>query len=694
MFTPMFDEIKDQLLFGDLDRLDVNLLDATPSDFDYALEQLLPAAEAEYTTWVTQNHDGKSYREIFENNFKQSAQLFHVWHLLGVRVDCTDNLPPEDDALHFSQVQDKHQTALSLFSTMMGTDKRSFDIYVNFTKSAAYSFCSDEQKEYLDKSIKNYQSSGVDLSDDEKRRLGEINSELSSLSNQFRSNVGAARNKQRVTYAAHELKGVPERALSNMLQPNGKYVATIENGGIWDVLGYADDKNARRKAYAVTRKYTPTKEPYDNITIVKQIMKLRFELAKMLGFDTPASMFLETRMASSADEVIDFLDNISTKCLKKARKEEKILSKYGKILLGGRVGRADLSYVSTMFEQDTFNVDYEAIREYFPIDSVFSGLFKLIRRLYGIDIERVTEHVCAKWHEDVVVYSVKEQGNVIGYIFVDCFARADKRSGAWMDNLVTNGTADDDTQILPIASLVCNFTKGTNDIMPTLGLGDVSTLFHEMGHCLHHIFGKGTVWGLSGINGVEWDAVELPSQMMEYFCDDYGVLRELSHKVTEPVGEQLPREIFNALQKSKTFGVADMCIRQNRQAKIDMMLHKLNVDDPHVLEIALRKEFSTSTRRIDKKYSLLASFSHIFAGGYAAGYYSYKWADVLSADAYATFEQASSDDKLLQEVATRFRESILSTGGYGKMSDKYRKFRGQDPDINNMLFYMGIVGER
>ena len=693
MFTPSQEQIKDQLLFGDLDQLNVNLLEATPEDFDCALCQLLPEAQAEYELWVTADHTDKPYTDIFENCCPKAEQLFHVWHLLGVRVDCTDNLPPNDDCLHFSQVQDNHQTALSLFSTALSTDKRGFNIYERFAESPAFGACTAEQQEYIIKTIKNFQSSGVHLSEELKTRLGEINSELSALSNQFRVNVGATRNKQRVTFKSDELTGVPDRVMANMLLPNGKYLASIENGGIWDVLAYAENKTTRRKAHNITRKHTPTKEPHDNTSIVKRIMELRFESAKLLGFDTPADMYLETRMASTPKEVIDFLDDISCKCIKTARKEDKILSKYGKMLLGGRINRADWSYVSTMFEQSTFDVDYEAIREYFPIDTVFSGLFKLIKRLYGIDFERVTDHVPAKWHEDVVVYAAKENDSILGYIFADCFARPEKRNGAWMDNLVTNGTTQAGQKILPIASLTCNFTKGASvDTPPTLSLGEVNTLFHEMGHCLHHLFGTGDVWALSGINGVEWDAVELPSQMMEYFCEQYDVLCDLSSKVVDPVGEKFPRHMFDALQKSKLFGVADVCVRQNKQAKIDMMLHITNTEDPHALELQIRKEFSISPRKIDEKYSLLSSFSHIFAGGYSAGYYSYKWAEVLAADAFAAFEEAYYDDgNALMDIASEFRRHVLSSGGSGNMADKYRAFRGKDPDIDHMLRYMGIL---
>ena len=449
-------------------------------------------------------------------------------------------------------------------------------------------------------------------------------------------------------------------------------------------MRHADKPKLREQMYRawVTRGSDQGENPeWDNSALIETIMALRHEAAQLVGFDSYADYSLATKMASSSDEVIDFLRELAARSRPSAEKELSQLSEFAQQALAPW----DTSYWLEKYKQKKYSISNEELRSYFPAQTAVDGLFALAERLYGIRLE--AQHDVSSWHADVRYYNVQdENGAVIGGFYTDLHARTGKRTGAWVDECVSRKNLDGHTT-LPVGYLVCNFPPFDELGRSLLTHDDVVTLFHEFGHMLHHLLTRIDYPSISGINGVAWDAVELPSQFMENFAWNFDVLEKCSGHIE--TGAPLERQLFDKLDKSRNAGAALAMMRQLEFALFDFRLHAEY--DPQsgsrVLQIHKQVRDEVTLLEHPDFNRMSHSFSHIFAGGYAAGYYSYKWAEVLAADAFAAFEEAGVFD---QETAHRFRTEILEVGGSRDIMQAYVAFRGRKPTIDALLLQSGI----
>jgi oligopeptidase A len=452
------------------------------------------------------------------------------------------------------------------------------------------------------------------------------------------------------------------------------------------VMTSAESDALRRDIYEawVTRasELGPSAGRYDNTPIIEEILPLRHELAELLGYANYADYALATRMAKSSKQVLGFLDDLARRCRPAARREFSDLQEFA----GRELEAWDLAYFSERLQESRFKVSQEALRPYFPLPKVLEGLFAVTERLYGI---RVRERPgVSVWHPSVRYYDLTDsQGHIVAGFYLDPYSRLEKRSGAWMDECVVAKSLPSGTTV-PVAQLVCNFTAPLGAAPSLLTHDEVTTLFHEFGHGLHHMLTRVAYPSIAGINGVAWDAVELPSQFMENFVWRPEVLPLISAHVK--TGEPLPADVLQRLLGTRTFNAALDTLRQIELASFDFELHAYF--DP-----AVGARVADTLARVRQRVAVApaahfnrmpASFAHIFAGGYAAGYYSYKWAEVLAADAFEAFEEAGIFDPA---TAGRFVDSILARGGSLDAMDAFVRFRGRPPDVRPLLKRTGIA---
>jgi oligopeptidase A len=407
---------------------------------------------------------------------------------------------------------------------------------------------------------------------------------------------------------------------------------------------------------------------------------LRHEAAQIVGYTNYAEYSLASKMASSVEEVQKFLEDLADRSRSTAADELRKLEEFA----GQSLEAWDIAYFSEKLRMDQYAVSDEQLRPYFPVESVLAGLFSVIERLYGLTIEPVAD--VDTWHSDVRFYELRDaEGNAIGGFYVDLFARPNKRSGAWMDECISRKKINGKIQN-PVAHLVCNFAGPTESSPSLLTHDDVVTLFHECGHTLHHLLTRMEIPSISGINGVPWDAVELPSQFMENFAWEPEVIKLISghYRTRDP----LPAEVLERLQASRIFQAGLQMLRQLEFSLFDLRLHAEYDDNTEIMALLGAVRERVAVVRIPEFNRFPHAFSHIFGGGYAAGYYSYKWAEVLAADAWSAFAEHGIFD---QETATRFRQTILEIGGTGKIADAFVAFRGREPDIQPLLAQSGIT---
>jgi len=548
------------------------------------------------------------------------------------------------------------------------------------------------QRKVLENALRDFRLAGVDLPPDRKARFRDVMQRLAQLGTKFSENVlDAGRAYLRMVTDPQELAGLPanaiERAAADAQEANRSgWAFKLDQPTYMTIMTSAESTQLRRDIYEawVTRgsDMGPSAGRFDNGPIIAELLPLRHELANLLGFANYADYALATRMAKSTGQVLGFLDDLAQRCLPAAHKEFADLTAFA----GRKLDAWDVAFFSERLQESRFNVSQEALRPYFPLPKVLSGLFALTTRLYGITVrERPAVSV---WHSSVRYYDLLDtRGRVVAGFYLDPYSRSEKRSGAWMDECVAakalaSGTA------LPIAQLVCNFTAPVGDGPSLLTHDEVTTLFHEFGHGLHHMLTQVAYPSIAGINGVAWDAVELPSQFMENFVWRREVLPLISAHVT--TGEPLPVDMLQRLVGTRTFNAALDTLRQIELATFDFELHA-NFDPAAGARVAetlaaVRKRVAVVPAASFNR--MPSSFAHIFSGGYAAGYYSYKWAEVLAADAFEAFAEAGVFDG---PTAARFRDSILARGGSLDAMEAFVRFRGRQPEVGPLLRQTGIA---
>ena len=587
---------------------------------------------------------------------------------------------------------------LSAYGTWFGQHQGLFNAYQALRDSDEYASLDVAQKRAIDNTLRDFTLAGVNLPEEKKKRFGDIRARLSELSNQFSNNVLDATQAWHLDVERERLAGLPDSAL-DMLKANAEakgvegYRITLDFPCYFPVISYAEDRSLREEVYTafVTRASDigPSAAQYDNSAVMSEIVALRQEMAALLGFNTYADLSLATKMAASPAQVIDFLNDLAARARPQAEAEFSGLQQFAQQQLGLDVlAPWDITYASEKLREQRYAISQEALRPYFPAHKVIDGLFGVVNRLYGLTFRERTD--VAVWHPDVRYFDVVEHSAPIAGFYLDLYAREGKRGGAWMDVCRTRRRLDDGTLQLPVAYLVCNFTRPVGDRPALFTHDEVTTLFHEFGHGLHHMLTQQEVSDVSGISGVAWDAVELPSQFMENFCwEREGLDLIASHVDT---GETLPQALFEKLVAARNFQSAMIMMRQIEFSTFDFRLHhELSAPSVDDIQRLLDDVRSTSAVVPQAPFNRFQhSFSHIFAGGYAAGYYSYKWAEVLSADAYSAFEETSLFDRA---TGQRFRQEILEKGGSEDAAALFYNFRGRAPRIDALLRHSGIAAQ-
>jgi len=486
------------------------------------------------------------------------------------------------------------------------------------------------------------------------------------------------------------LKGIPDHVVKSAhLKAKAKktkgFLFTIDFPSYLPIMQYADNRKLRKDIYTAynTKASSLMDSKFDNTKNINHILKLKYEMSKLLGYSDISSMLLTTKMAKSSEEVISFLSKLTKKATKSALADIDDINDIAKEFNITKVMPWDMPYLSEKLKKEKFSITDEEIKQYFSINNVLNGLFNICKKIYGLDIHETN---ASTWHEDVKFFEIfDKQKRLVGKFYLDLYARKDKRGGAWMDEAISKYKFMHEEES-PVAYLTCNFTPPSNG-KAYLTHDEVITLFHEFGHGLHHLLTEVTEYSISGIKGVEWDAVELPSQFMENYCWEWSVIRDMSYN--KKTNTYMPKKLFNNLLESKNFQSGLQTLRQVEFALFDIKLHtEYSAKNRSFMKILNNVRAQVSVINTPTWNKFPHSFSHIFSGGYASAYYSYKWAEVLSADAYSLFEEIGI---LSKTAGNKFKKEILSKGGSRTAMESFIAFRGRKPKINALLTHHGLT---
>ena len=582
---------------------------------------------------------------------------------------------------------------ITIFFTEIGQDIELYNRFKIIKNSAEFDTLSPAQQTKLNHDLRDFVLSGAELPPEQQAELAQLQTEGAQLGAKFAQNIQDATDAFGIYFDdAAPLAGIPEDSLAMFAaaaQSEGKtgYKIGLQIPHYLAVIQYADNRELREQIYRayVTRASELSDEgKFDNTANVEQTLANALKTAKLLGFKNYAELSLATKMADTPEQVLNFLHDLARRAKPFAEKDFAEIKAFARENLNIEDPQSwDLSYAAEKLRQAKYAFSEAEVKKYFPISKVLAGLFAQIKKLYGIELAEKTVPV---WHKDVRYFELKQDGQTIGGVYMDLYAREGKRGGAWMDGYKSRRRFADGTLQLPTAYLVCNFTPPVGDKEARLSHDEIITLFHETGHGLHHLLTQVDEVGVSGINGVEWDAVELPSQFMENFVWEYDVLAQMSSH--EETGAVLPKELFDKMHAAKNFQRGMFLVRQMEFAIFDMEIYHQEDEGrlkewPQILD-KVRQEVAVTQPPAYNRFAL--SFSHIFAGGYSAGYYSYAWAEVLSADAYAAFEE--SDD--VAETGRRFWKEILAVGGSRSAAESFKAFRGREPSLDALLRHSGF----
>ncbi len=655
-----------------------------------AMTDLLESAEARINELVAQK-ETPDWSNFFYPLESISDQIERVWSpIANLNAVCNT-----------ADVRDAYNQCLPLltdYSTRMGQHEGLFKKVEEARNSDMYTSLSEVQQKVIDDMLRDFKLSGIDLAPDAKQRYSEIKAELSSLTSSFSNHVlDATQAWSKHVEDETLLKGLPPSALELAAnQAAAKncegYLFTLDIPSYLSVMQHCENRELRKEMYLayVTRASDigPNGGEFDNSELMEKILELRTELAAILGYGNYAELSIAKKMASTTDEVIGFLTELGEKSVGIARKEYAALEQFSREELALDELKAwDIAYASEQLREARYNISQEALKPYFSADTVIAGMFEVVKRLYGLSIKAA--EAPSKWHTDVRFYEVHDADNRLKAMFyLDLFARDAKRGGAWMADCQGKRLLPDQSQQIPVAFLTCNFTPPGSDKPSLLTHSEVTTLFHEFGHGLHHMLTEVDVAAVAGISGVAWDAVELPSQFMENWCWESESLNMFTEHYE--TGQPLPDEMIEKLLAARNFQSAMQMVRQLEFALFDFLIHRdFAASDFKGISATLN-----SVRQQVAAYEVPAenrfenSFSHIFAGGYAAGYYSYKWAEVLSADAFSLFEERGIFDRATGE---HFKKCILEQGGSREPAELFREFRGRDANSEALLRHSGIA---
>jgi len=587
---------------------------------------------------------------------------------------------------------------LSEYSTFVGQHQGLYDAYNALHSSDEFKTLTIAQQKTITNALRDFELSGIALKPEQQKRYGEISARLSELASKFGNNVmDATLAWQKHITDESELAGLPESALAlgadtaKSKELEG-WVFTLDFPSYLPIMTYADNRELREEFYTafVTRASDqgPNAGEFDNSAIMSEELALRHELAELLGFNSYADMSLATKMAETPEQVFSFLEDLAAKSKPQAEQELAELTAYAKDKHGvTELAAWDYAYYGEKLKQEKYAISDEVLRPYFPANKVLSGLFTTVNRLFGISVKEVTEF--DTYHPDVRFFEIYDNSNTLrGRFYLDLYARDRKRGGAWMDDCMGRKVRANGELQTPVAYLVCNFNKAVGDKPALFTHNEVTTLFHEFGHGIHHMLTQVDAAPVAGINGVAWDAVELPSQFLENWCYEEEALSFISgHYETD---EPLPKELLDKLLAAKNFQSGMQMLRQLEFSLFDFTIHHTyKAGEPCHIQATLDEVRSkTAVVKAPAFNRFQHGFSHIFAGGYSAGYYSYKWAEVLSADAFSKFEEEGIFNPATGEA---FLKNILEKGGSEEPMELFKKFRGREPQVDALLRHSGIA---
>jgi len=660
--------------------------DFKPEYVTPAVDQLLQENRALIARLVADDVPA-TWRDFVEPFEDANERLARAWGQVG-HLNAVMNSP------ELREIYNANLPRITQYYSELSQHQGLFRKFKALHAGAEFATLTRAQRKIIENELRDFRLGGAELPDEKKARFMAIRERLSQLSSRFSDNLLDATNAfAHYVTAEKELTGIPEDVLAaarEAARAEGKpgWKFTLHAPSYLPVLQYADNRSLRELMYHayVTRASEFGKEEWDNTPLIAEIVKLRQEMARLLGFNNYAEYSLAPKMAESPEQVIDFLEQLSVRAKPYAERDLKEVSEFARTELGlDKLEAWDLAYASEKLRIARYAFSDQEVKQYFPETTVLPGMFKLIETLYGLTI---TPAEAPTWHPDVRFFSIRNgEGALVGQFYLDLYARPSKRGGAWMDEAITRRRKAGGVQT-PVAYLNCNFSAPVGGKPALFTHDEVITLFHEFGHGLHHLLTRVDYLGVSGINGVEWDAVELPSQFMENFCWEWDVLAPMTRHVQN--GQALPRELFDKMLAAKNFQSGLATVRQIEFALFDLHLH---YDfDPSGTKTALQLLDEIRSRVaviIPPAYNRFPNnFSHIFGGGYAAGYYSYKWAEVLSADAYSLFEENGVLDPA---TGKRFWNEILGVGGSRPALESFVAFRGREPRIDALLRHNGMV---
>ncbi len=628
------------------------------------------------------------------DNFMQplddaNERLSRAWSQVG-HLNAVMNSP------ELREVYNANLPRITQYYAELGQNLGLFNRVRTLRHSAEFTGLSAARKKIIENELRDFRLGGAELPDEMKARFLAIQEELAALCAKFSDNLLDATNAFTLLIENKaELSGIPAddlQAAEEAARAAGKegWLFSLKAPSYMPVMQYAGSRELRERMYRAysTRASEFDGAHWDNTPLMTDILRLRTEQARLLGFANYAELSLESKMANTPQQVMEFLSQLARRARPFAERDLAELREFARTQLKIADLQAwDASFAGEQLRQQRFAFSEQEVKQYFPESAVLEGMFRLVESLYGFSVRPTSAPV---WHDDVRFFSIYDGETLVGQFYLDLYARSSKRGGAWMDDAITRRRTAYGIQT-PVAYLNCNFASPVGGKPALFTHDEVITLFHEFGHGLHHLLTQVEDLGVSGINGVEWDAVELPSQFMENFCWESDVLQSMTQHVDN--GERLPRKLFDKMLAAKNFHSGLQTLRQIEFAMFDMRLH---MNDPvaggqtvqQMLD-AVRQEVAVMTPPDFNRFA--NGFSHIFAGGYAAGYYSYKWAEVLSADAYSLFEESGV---LNPSVGNQFRNEILAMGGSRQAMESFVAFRGREPSIDALLRHNGLLDEK
>ncbi len=638
------------------------------------VEQL--ASSAETPTWHNFARPLEDHSEKLNRAWSQVGHMNAVVNSPELRKAYNDNLAKLTD-----------------YRSDLAQDERLYKKFKQIQASDDFSNLTQTQQTIINHEVRDFKLGGAELPKQQKARFKDISEQLSKLSSKFEENIMDNTNDfKHIVDHVDALAGIPAdvvEAAAESAKAEGKagYLFSLHFPSYLPVMQYAENRSLREtmyRAYA-TRASELSNPKWDNTPLIGDILRLKLEEAKLLGFSNYAELSLATKMANTPTEVIDFLETLAKRAKPYAQRDMDELTSYAKQLGLNDLEAWDVAYISEKLRQEKYAFSDQEVKQYFPEDKVLSGLFKVTETIFGVYVKRAE---APTWHQDVKFYEITDQNNrPIAYFYLDLYARQNKRGGAWMDECISRRQKPSGLE-LPVAYLTCNFSAPVGNKPALFTHDEVTTMFHEFGHGLHHMLTQVEEYGVSGIKGVEWDAVELPSQFMENFCWEWEVLRNMTAHVDTK--KPLPKALFDKMIAAKNFQAGMQTVRQIEFAMFDMRLH--GDFDPNgtktALDVIEEVRDEVAVLRPPQWNRFPNSFSHIFAGGYAAGYYSYKWAEVLSADAYSLFEELGV---LSHEAGSRFKNEVLAKGGSRPAIESYIAFRGRSPNMDALLRHNGMT---